>query len=159
MKHSTGKDGQELIRLCLVTYEGKDAKKFSMFECFSVQSLCSLCLCGADEKKNHHSDTKHTEMAQRKLSNVLSPVCDKLPRGFKRCRAFVALADVGSKTISRSLANLRVGVRVLYRISSLDEPESEGPTWCACPHQSRRLYTRSSVRLRHSPTRTLQSHS
>src|ERR1051325_853884 len=87
-----------------------------------------------------------------------APLCDKLPRGFKCCRAFVALADVGSKTISRSWANLRVGVRVLYRISSLDEPESKGPTWCACPHQSRRLYTRSCVRVRHSPTRTIQSH-
>jgi len=96
----------------------------------SALSLRSLRLCGATKTKHckNPRDAEDAEVAQRKTLNDHCSVCGKLLRGFKCCRAFVALADVGSKTISRSLANLRVGVRDLYRISSLDERESEGPT-------------------------------
>jgi len=36
--------------------------------CFSVQPLRSLCLCGC-VRANHHRDTENTEGAQRNLSN------------------------------------------------------------------------------------------
>jgi hypothetical protein len=32
---------------------------------FSVQPLCSLCLCGEFCQPDHHRDTENTEVAQR----------------------------------------------------------------------------------------------
>src|SRR5687768_10790354 len=34
---------------------------------FSVQPLCSLCLCGSLAEKNNHRGTENTEVAQRRI--------------------------------------------------------------------------------------------
>ena len=40
---------------------------------FSVQSLCSLCLCGGFSGKTTHGDAENTEVAQR-ISRLRSPL-------------------------------------------------------------------------------------
>ena len=160
MKHASGKDSQESKRLCLVTYERKDAKKFSRIHS-SALSLRSLRLCGVIKTKHckNRKDAENAEIAQRKLLNLAGhcSVCGKLLRGFKCCRAFVALADVGSKTISHSLSDCWIGVHCFYYLNSLHKRKSSSPTRCACSGQSRRLHSSCGFRFRHSPTRTIQS--
>src|SRR6185295_19216315 len=105
MKHASGKDSQESKRLCLVTYERKDAKKFSRIILCAIFAFSASLQCLSNVPLQNRRDA---EIAQRKLLIHADrcSVCGKLLCGFKRCRAFVALADVGSKTISHSLADL-----------------------------------------------------
>src|SRR6476659_475922 len=115
MKHASGKDSQESKRLCLVTYERKDAKKFSRIILCAISTFSASLRCLSNVPLQNRRDAENAEIAQRKLLIHADrcSVCGKLLCGFKRCRAFVALADVGSKTISHSLADLRIGLRYL----------------------------------------------
>src|SRR6185369_5956472 len=48
---------------------------------FSVQPLCSLCLCGL-YARNNHRDTENTEIAQRSILIVRVYSFGESPRGF-----------------------------------------------------------------------------
>src|ERR1044072_8605541 len=50
--------------------ETQASRKFNCF--FSVQTLCSLCLCGGSSQRIlNHRDTENTEVAQRRSPSEL----------------------------------------------------------------------------------------
>ena len=62
------------------------ATNASLFNFFSVQPLCSLCLCGSlFFDNNNHRDTENTEVAQRRISCFFNEISSSASLEMDHC--------------------------------------------------------------------------